>query len=50
MSPTECGSIFSHDDLHGGDYLLGNRWGHGGGIEGTVGVPPQVVDQLLAEK
>lgn len=49
-SPTQCGSIFSHDNPHGGDDLLGHRGGHGGGVEGAVGVPAQVVNQLLMEE
>lgn len=49
-APTQCGPVFSHDDLHRGDYLLGHRGGHGGGVQGTVRVAPQVVDQLLTEK
>lgn len=49
-SPTQRGPVLAHDDLHGGDDLLGDRRGHGGGVHGAVGVTPQVVDQLLAEK
>lgn len=48
-SLTQCGPIVSHDDLHRGDYLLGHRRGHGGGVQGTVRVAPQVVNQLLTK-
>lgn len=47
LTPTQCGPILSHDDLHRGDDLLGHRRRHGGGIQGAVRVAAQVVDQLL---
>lgn len=50
LTPTQCGPILSHDDLHRGDDLLGHRRGHGGGVQGAVRVVAQIVDQLLKEK
>ena len=47
---TQCCPIFSHYELHGGDYLLGHGRGHGGSVQGAVRVAPQVVYQLLVER
>lgn len=49
QTDTQWRSIFSHNDLHWGDYLLGHRRGHRSGVDCTVRVAPQVVDQLLRE-
>lgn len=47
---TQCRPVLAHDDLHGGDDLLGHRRRHGGGVQGAVRVAAQVVDQLLPEE
>lgn len=37
---THCGSVLSHNAFHHPDDLPGHGWGHGGGIDRTVGVRP----------
>ena len=47
---TFIGAIFSHDDSHRRNNLLGNRRWHGIGVAGCVAVDSQMIDELLLDK
>lgn len=44
---TYCGAVLSHNALHRSDDLLHHRRRHGGGVDSTVGMAAQELDQLL---